>query len=79
MSGVLASLIRVFKLLFSWGLSLLGIAVFINPTPIPGTDKSTSNMIAFVMIVIGGVMARWFTTENEERRRARIWKKEWER
>jgi hypothetical protein len=75
-SGVLRSIFRLLKGLFFWEISFLGVVIIITPEPIPGTDKKTSIIIGLTLIGIGGALARMFTRDNIERRKAKIWKKE---
>ena len=79
MSGIIRALFRVLKLFFLWGMSLLGVAILINQSPIPGTDQNTTNIIGFILLVVGVALERMFTEDNRTRRQARIWKKEMNR
>lgn len=79
MSGIIGTIFRVLKLFFYWGMSLLGIAILLVQSPIPGTDQNTTNAIGVILFVLGVVFERMFTEDNRTRRQARIWKKEMNR
>jgi len=68
-------LVRIFKLVISLFLILLGLGVFLNPTPMPGTDRQTSAVIGLVLIGIGGALYKIIGIQAEARIRAREWKK----
>jgi len=75
-SSAISRLFHVIKLLFFWGISIVGFALLVYSKPIPGTDQPTTTIIALLLIGVGGALARIFTENNRVRRHAKIWKKE---
>lgn len=73
-------IIRVMKDLAKIGLSILlilmGIGVYINPTPIPGTDKLTTSIIAILLIGFGGALYKIMGIRADERVRERVRREE---
>ena len=72
-------LIDAVKLLFCWCMMLVGFSLLIAPTPMPGFDRTTTGVIGFILIVVFGAFAKMLSEDTSERRRARIWSKEFQR
>lgn len=71
-------LVGLFRLGLSLFLMLLGMGIFINPAPIPGTDRNVSSLIGILVIGFGGALYKIIGIQAETRIRARTWREEME-